>query len=618
VRLPRHVRRLCQASLDLTIAFAAFTTAALSIVGGDAGLASLPATALVVAALRVATSFAFGSYRQLWRYTSLKEVLHVGIAAALVSAVLLGGALLALLPVPAEVVAIDFALFFLGAASVRVLRRLSLHVGGRGASRVSSVGYKRTLMIGAGRNASLMIRDVQRNNLPMVIEGILDDDPEKIGSELHGVKVLGSTDQLAQVLDRSSVQNVIVTMTSAPKEKLDRIIAEVRKRALLVKVAPAYHDIASGLVNHGRSGFRLDDLLDIKEIPHTVKKRLDQHRDRTVLVTGGAGYIGSHLVGMLLNKGFRVRVLDNFTYGRSGLAALADHPNLEIVEGDIANVKDVVRCVKNVGTVVALAAIVGDPACGLNPEETLNLNYESTKILVEAARFYGVKRFVFASSCSVYGASESCMLTEDSPLHPVSLYARTRIMSEDVLLESCGDMEPVILRLSTVFGYSPRMRFDLVVNTLTVRGVVDGRFQIFGGKQWRPFVHCRDVARAFALAVTASSEAVKPVIFNVGGNDMNFTLAQIGEIVGKQIHRAEVAFAENNDDPRNYRVKFDRIRQHLQFTPEVSIEAGVREMIERIEGDSRLRKYGDPVFSNLASLKSAQAPAPAPTVASTA
>jgi nucleoside-diphosphate-sugar epimerase len=217
---------------------------------------------------------------------------------------------------------------------------------------------------------------------------------------------------------------------------------------------------------------------------------------------------------------------------------------------------------------------------------------------------------VFASSCSVYGASEKDqLLNEDSPLNPVSLYARTRIMSENVLLEGRGHMEPVILRLSTVFGFSRRMRYDLVVNTLTVRGVVDGKFQIHGGQQWRPFVHCRDVASAFAAAVTASSESVRPIVFNVGGERMNYTLAQIGEIVKAQIPEAAMEFSPNNDDPRNYRVSFARIKQHLRFEPKWTIEDGVKEMVSEIRSDNSLSRYREAVYSNLASLQARLVPA---------
>ena len=299
-----------------------------------------------------------------------------------------------------------------------------------------------------------------------------------------------------------------------------------------------------------------------------------------------------------------MRVLDNFTYGDEGLADLRNHPRFEMRVGDISSVRDVVSAVKDVDTVLALAAIVGDPACGLNAEETLNLNYESTKILAEACNFYGVERLVFASSCSVYGAAQNDLLTETSALNPVSLYARTRILSEEVLVERCGDTTPVIVRLATVFGLSPRMRFDLVVNTLTVRALVDRKIQIYGGDQWRPFVHCQDVAEAFAVAATASRELVAGEVFNVGSTKMNYTLEDVGSIVAGVVGPdVEVDTGEFNEDRRNYRVSFDKIESVLGFRPEYSLESGVEEMVQAIEASSTLRDYQQARFSNLKHLK---------------
>jgi nucleoside-diphosphate-sugar epimerase len=298
-----------------------------------------------------------------------------------------------------------------------------------------------------------------------------------------------------------------------------------------------------------------------------------------------------------------VRVLDNFLYGTRALAALEGHERLEVVDGDISSVRDVVSAVKNVDAVIALAAIVGDPACGINAEETLNLNYEATKVLIETANFYGVRRLVFASSCSVYGAADNGLLSEQSPLNPVSLYARTRIMSEDVIFNRCGDVEPVVLRLATVFGLSPRMRFDLVVNTLTVRAIVNNRIQIFGGDQWRPFVHCQDAAEAFCLAAVEPAAKVRGEVFNVGSSDMNFTIAQVGDLVAEEVGGVELNLVEATDDARNYRVSFEKIRKALDFAPAFDLPTGIREMIAAIREDPKLRAFDDPVFSNHKALK---------------
>jgi nucleoside-diphosphate-sugar epimerase len=305
---------------------------------------------------------------------------------------------------------------------------------------------------------------------------------------------------------------------------------------------------------------------------------------------------------MLLERGYRVRILDRFDYGRAGIAGLS-HPNLEVLQGDICNSRDVSRAVKSVDGVIALAAIVGDPACNLDPEETINLNYASTKILAETCNFYGVQRLVFASSCSVYGASSDAMLSEQSRLNPVSLYARTRVLSENILFDRHGDVEPVVVRLATVFGLSPRIRFDLVVNTLTVRAVVEGRISIFGGNQWRPNVHCRDAARAFILALEAPSGDVAGQVFNLGGDTLNHRITEIGEMVARIVGDVEVEIKDDSLDPRDYRVGFSKIRRVLGFEPEHTVADGIREIAAAVRADPALRHWQDPAFHNVHALK---------------
>jgi nucleoside-diphosphate-sugar epimerase len=344
----------------------------------------------------------------------------------------------------------------------------------------------------------------------------------------------------------------------------------------------------------------LDDLRDSTEVKESLIGRVGIESDRkTILVTGGAGYIGSHLVRKALRRDYNVRVLDNFTYGRHGLEDVWDHPNLEIIEGDIANIRDVVQGVKGVDSVIALAAIVGDPACGINAEETLNMNYESTKIITEACDFYGVDRLVFASSCSVYGAKGDGYITEESALNPVSLYARTRILSEDIIFDRCGDVVPVVLRLATAFGLSHRMRFDLVVNTLTVRGIADGSFQIFGGDQWRPFVHCQDAADAFLMAAVAPEEQVGHEVFNVGSNSMNYQIQEVGEVVNEELESADMETIDSVEDERNYRVKFDKIMDRTDWRPSYDLRSGIQEMADAIRSDPSLQDYQQPIYSNV-------------------
>src|SRR5207302_7813864 len=292
---------------------------------------------------------------------------------------------------------------------------------------------------------------------------------------------------------------------------------------------------------------------------------------------------------------------DRFDYGRAGMEGRR-HRRLEVGAGDVCWSRDVGRALRDVHGVIALAAIVGDPACNLDPEETINLNYTATKILIEACNFHRVRRLVFASSCSVYGASGGGALTEQSRLNPVSLYARTRVLSESILFDRAGDVEPVVLRLSTVFGLSPRMRFDLVVNTLTVRAVADGTISIIGGNQWRPNVHCRDAARAFIAALEASGERVAGEIFNVGGDALNHTIADLGDMVAEIVGDVEVKRQPDGTDLRDYRVSFAKIRRVLGFEPEWTVAAGIREVAAAVRAEPALRNYQNSAYHNVQAL----------------
>jgi nucleoside-diphosphate-sugar epimerase len=325
-------------------------------------------------------------------------------------------------------------------------------------------------------------------------------------------------------------------------------------------------------------------------------------RDETVLVTGGAGYIGSHLVRKLLQRGYRVRVLDNFLYGEHGLAELAGEPGLEIREGDICRSEDMRAAVRGVRSVIALAALVGDAACDLDPDDAVAVNFESTRTTLRACHEAGVQRLVFASSCSVYGANGNELLTESSHLNPVSLYARTRVLSEQFLLQERRALEVVILRLSTVCGLSPRMRFDLMVNTITARAAVDGHVRVVGAPQWRPHLHVQDAADAFALSMEARGEQVSGEIFNVGSEQLNFTVGEIAEQVSKHLPDTRIEYADGNGDSRSYRVGFDRIRTRLGFTPQRSVDDAIREVRKSLDAGT-VGDYTDDVYHNLQSLR---------------
>jgi nucleoside-diphosphate-sugar epimerase len=339
----------------------------------------------------------------------------------------------------------------------------------------------------------------------------------------------------------------------------------------------------------------------VRERP-LVRNADDRGRIYHVLVIGGAGYIGSVLCRKLLEQGYSVRILDTFLYGRNSLADLSRDPRLTIVEGDSRDVSAVFRAMLDMDAVVHLGELVGDPACALDEKLTLEINLAATRMVAEAAQGCGVKRFIYASSCSVYGASTR-IVDERSALNPVSIYARAKIGSEQTLLGLNGpDFHPVILRLATVYGRSFRPRFDLVVNLLTAKAVCDHEITIFGGNQWRPFVHVADVAQAVLLCLASPLPSVKAGIFNVGSDDQNYTITQVGELIQRVVPEARLVSRGNDGDSRDYHVSFARIRRELAFKPQYTVEDGVRE-IEAALRAGLINNYQDKRYSNYLTLR---------------
>jgi nucleoside-diphosphate-sugar epimerase len=303
-----------------------------------------------------------------------------------------------------------------------------------------------------------------------------------------------------------------------------------------------------------------------------------------IVVTGGAGYIGSVLVRRLLAAGEHVRVLDRMLHGAHGLTGLEGEGRLDVQSHDLRDPRTFEEALAGADTVIHLAAIVGDKACAQDEEVAVQTNWTATVAFARRAAALGVRRFVFASTCSVYGEGRNETLTETSPVHPLSLYAETRRHAEIGILEMVGkeSFEPVILRFGTVYGLSARMRFDLVVNLLTLRAVRSGEITIFGGAQWRPFVHVTDIARALELAMGEPLPIGTDPILNVGDNLENYQLRDLKEEYERAVPGVRVKIAPEATDPRTYRVAFDRIERLWGFRASRRVRDGIEEIANAI------------------------------------
>jgi nucleoside-diphosphate-sugar epimerase len=330
---------------------------------------------------------------------------------------------------------------------------------------------------------------------------------------------------------------------------------------------------------------------------HPSARRVEHHV-RRVLVIGGGGYIGSALLPKLLDAGYHVRLLDLLLYSTEPIQDVLHHPHLEIIQADFRHVDKIVEAMHDVYAVVHLGAIVGDPACALDEELTIEVNLMATRMIAEVAKGSEVHRFLFASTCSVYGASEQ-LLDEHSALNPVSLYARSKIASERVLQNLAGpDFSPIILRFGTIYGLSGRTRFDLVVNLLAAKAVREGTITVFGGDQWRPFVHVDDAALAIRRALEAPLMTVHNQIFNVGSDAQNYTIQQVGETIQRLVPTAKVINMGSDGDRRNYRVNFSKIRHTLRFVPQWTVEQGIQQVVARIQS-GQITDYRDAKYSNV-------------------
>jgi nucleoside-diphosphate-sugar epimerase len=308
---------------------------------------------------------------------------------------------------------------------------------------------------------------------------------------------------------------------------------------------------------------------------------------RHVLVVGGAGYVGNVLVRRLLAAGHRVRVLDRllFEHG-SALAGLFEEPAFSFQLGDLRRDDDLDRALGGITDVVLLAALVGDPICRKYPDLAREVNDAGSKRLFELLAGRGIDRFVFTSTCSNYGLRDSEEpATEVSELAPLSLYAETKVEFEQFVLarEAEWDVCPTLLRIATAYGLSQRMRFDLTISEFTRTLAVGEELVVYDADTWRPYCHVADISRAIMTVLDAPADDVRGEVFNVGHSDENYTKRMVVEAVQEKLGGVgKVQFTEGGQDPRNYRVAFDKIRDRLGFEAEHRVPETVGRLIEAI------------------------------------
>jgi nucleoside-diphosphate-sugar epimerase len=300
------------------------------------------------------------------------------------------------------------------------------------------------------------------------------------------------------------------------------------------------------------------------------------------LVTGGAGYVGSVVVDELLASGRSVRVLDVLAHGSVPSLLLPwGRAQFEFLKGDVRDEEIVGRALQEVDEIVHLAAVVGDPACAREPELANEVNVDATLRLLESAEAAGVSRLVFASTCSNYGkmTDSDQLATEEWDLRPVSLYAETKVHAERAVLQhATPGFATTCLRFATVYGTSPRMRFDLTVNEFTRDVVLTGDLVVYGEQFWRPYIHSRDAARAVRTVLDAPAEKASGQVYNAGNTGENYRKLDLVELLKERVPTADVQFVKKDEDPRDYRVSFERIERELGYSTQHTVPQGIDEV----------------------------------------
>ena len=338
---------------------------------------------------------------------------------------------------------------------------------------------------------------------------------------------------------------------------------------------------------------------DLKFKKEIIQKNVQERKK--ILIIGGLGFIGSVLTEILLKNNYKVNILDIKFYGNFLKKNMIKNPDLKIIIGDCFNKKNFSKAIKGCSDVIHLGEIVGDPAVSLNTKFSVRNNFENTNFVVSECIKNNINKFIFASSCSVYGSSE-LKCDESSKLNPVSLYAKCKIECEKVILSyKSSNFCPTILRLSTVYGDSPRKRFDLVVNRFTLMAILKKHISLYGGSSWRPLISVQDVSNAFFKVLKTKNSIVKNEVFNVGGHAENYKIIDIVHLIKKKINLS-FSYTKQIGDKRNYKVSFKKINKVLSYKTKDNLENVIKNMIKKYKklnfnpnninfyNDSKIRK----------------------------
>jgi nucleoside-diphosphate-sugar epimerase len=323
---------------------------------------------------------------------------------------------------------------------------------------------------------------------------------------------------------------------------------------------------------------------------------------KNILVTGGGGYVGAVLIPKLLEHGYAVRVLDLFIYGEQVFDNVKGNPNLELHKGDIRDQSLLSKILPGCDAVIHLACISNDPSFELDPELGKSINFDAFAPLVDISKESGVKRFIYASSSSVYGIKEESNVTEDLPLLPLTDYSKYKALCEEVLLKKrFPGFVTLILRPSTVCGYSPRLRLDLTVNILTNHAVNNRKITVFGGQQMRPNIHIDDMAQAYIKSLEWPDEAIDGKIFNVGFD--NFTVSEIANKVRTVVGEDIEIVTTPTDDNRSYHVSSAKIKKELGFVATHNVEDAIRDLVASFQAGKIPNAMKDSRYYNIKTMQ---------------